>query len=485
MRLILTLTSGALAGSDNVRTLSSGTLSIGRGAGNDWVLPDPERILSKTHCTIAAEGGRFILTDLSSNGLYINGAQRATARDSSIMLTDGDQFRLGDYVIAVELDNTPAQPQVRDGAYAGSGRGSADPFGDASTGNVRDTPSPLDADPLENPFGRPPDPSFQHPIAAVPVNLRGADPFDLEMKRPIRALNPDDDLFRGVAPASNWQGAARPDHAPAPSQAIPPPRVSSAAVPGEIDFDALIGELKLPGAAPAPSASSPTRVPIAPPSAEVPAAAPAAHAPEIAAGVPRSPTQVDARAAFTAFLEGAGVLGQRIDDSDPEAALRAAGKIFRAMAEGLREVLISRAAIKSEMRVAQTMIRARGNNALKFAVTADDAVGSLLTPGRPGYMDPLAATQEAFADIKSHELAVMAGVQTALLALLRRFDPNALEERLSKSRLESMLPGARKARYWDAFRLTYGDISREAEDDFQTVFGRSFAEAYLAQTRKD
>jgi len=100
-------------------------------------------------------------------------------------------------------------------------------------------------------------------------------------------------------------------------------------------------------------------------------------------------------------------------------------------------------------------------------------------------MDPLAATQEAFADIKSHELAVMAGVQTALLALLRRFDPNALEERLSKSRLESMLPGARKARYWDAFRLTYGDISREAEDDFQTVFGRSFAEAYLAQTRKD
>ena len=354
-----------------------------------------------------------------------------------------------------------------------------------STGNVRDTPSPLDADPLENPFGRPPDPSFQHPIAAAPVSLRGADPFDVEAKRPARALNPDDDLFRGIAPANNWQGAARPDHAPAPSQAIPSPRVSSAVVPGEIDFDALIGELRLPGSTPPPPVSPPPRVPVAPPPAEAPAPSPAARAPEVAAGAARPAARADARAAFTAFLEGAGVIGQRIDDSDPEAALRAAGKIFRAMAEGLREVLISRAAIKSEMRVAQTMIRARGNNALKFAVTADDAVGSLLTPGRPGYMDPLAATQEAFADIKSHELAVMAGVQTALLALLRRFDPNALEERLSKSRLESMLPGARKARYWDAFRLTYDDISREAEDDFQAVFGRSFAEAYMAQTRKD
>jgi len=39
--------------------------------------------------------------------------------------------------------------------------------------------------------------------------------------------------------------------------------------------------------------------------------------------------------------------------------------------------------------------------------------------------------------------------------------------------------------FWDLFRQTYADISREAEDDFQAVFGRSFAKAYAAQTRKD
>jgi type VI secretion system FHA domain protein len=154
------------------------------------------------------------------------------------------------------------------------------------------------------------------------------------------------------------------------------------------------------------------------------------------------------------------------------------------MAEGLREILMSRAAIKGEFRITQTMISARGNNALKFAVTGDDAVASLLAPSRPGYMDPLAAAQEACADIKSHELAVMAGVQAALKALLRRFDPDALEERLGTSRLDAMVPGARKSRCWDAFRLTYAEIAREAEDDFQAAFGRAFAEAYKAQARK-
>jgi type VI secretion system protein len=186
-----------------------------------------------------------------------------------------------------------------------------------------------------------------------------------------------------------------------------------------------------------------------------------------------------------AFLDGAGVAQLQLANADPEATMRAVGEVFRAMAEGLREVLMSRAAIKGDMRVEQTMIQARNNNALKFSVTADDAVAALLSKDRPGYMPPLLATKEAFNDIKSHELAVMAGVQTALLGLLQRFDPATLEKRLSQGLLASVLPGARKARYWDSFREVHGQIAREAEDDFQAVFGRAFAKAYTAQTRKE
>ena len=45
----------------------------------------------------------------------------------------------------------------------------------------------------------------------------------------------------------------------------------------------------------------------------------------------------------------------------------------------------------------------------------------------PGEAATLAAAQEAFTNIKQHELAVIVGVRSALDGLLRRFDPNTLE----------------------------------------------------------
>ncbi len=237
--------------------MKSASLSIGRGADNDWVLPDPERIISKTHCVISAENGRFILTDLSSNGLYMNGSRQATSRDSRIVLSDGDQFRLGDYVISVaEVNDEPASGSGRNEVINRPVR-EVDPFGSEppAGGSAHD---PLDFDPLDQPFVRGSDVSFQHPFAHVPSSLRAEDPFDLSGKRSGRKIEPDDDLFRGIAPATNWQGAPRPDHAPAPSQVIPPPRVIPTPPPGEIDFDALLGDLVPQAGSPASRASIPS-----------------------------------------------------------------------------------------------------------------------------------------------------------------------------------------------------------------------------------
>ena len=83
--------------------------------------------------------------------------------------------------------------------------------------------------------------------------------------------------------------------------------------------------------------------------------------------------------------------------------MRAAGALFGLMVESLRDVLMSRAAVKSEFGLEQTMLRPRENNALKFSITPADAIAALLQPGQPGYMDPLRATREAFDDVRVHQ----------------------------------------------------------------------------------
>ena len=217
-----------------------------------------------------------------------------------------------------------------------------------------------------------------------------------------------------------------------------------------------------------------------------PARPPGATPSHASAPPPPVPTAAgpDATALMRAFLEGCGLNPPDLPGADPEAAMRAAGALFRAFVGGTRDVLMSRAEIKHEMRVDQTMLRSRDNNALKFSISPDEAVLALLRPDRPGYKAPMASVEEAFDDIRLHEMAVMAGMQTGLIALMKRFDPAALEGRLQRGMLDGILPGARKARFWEAFCATYKDIAREAEDDFHAVFGRDFAKAYNAQIGK-
>ncbi len=443
-----------LAGTGEGRTIEQGTLSIGRASGNDWALADPDRHLSKTHCIIAFAGGRYVLTDVSTNGVFINGAAEPPGRDEEVVLHDGDEIRLGDYTISVTEVSAASRQSARRAGAVPAAHGGRDPFEDARGEN-----GPL----LDDPFATPSPSSFAPRYTPPPPPLRRDDPFDrADDSARSRAPDPEDDLFRGSVPTETWQGASQPDNADAPVHAIVAPRVVG---PMSLDdIDALLGDEPLgdPAPKPVPPAQAPGEPPAAPPTRRGPPA--------------------DAARLLAAFYEGAGVPGLS-PATDPEVAMREAGMLFRAMVEGLRQVLISRAAIKNEFRIEQTLLRARDNNPLKFAVSDQDAVAALLHPDKPGYKPPLAATQEAFGLLRSHEVAVMAGVQTALMALLRRFEPAALEKRLASGMLD-IVPAARRARTWELFCTTYKEIVREAEDDFQAVFGREFARAYQEQAQK-
>ena len=81
-----------------VFTLQGG--SIGRRAGNDWVLPDPH--VSGQHARIRALGGTFFLEDNNSgNGVTING-NRVHAGEP-FPLKDGDAVFIDPFEIKVRV----------------------------------------------------------------------------------------------------------------------------------------------------------------------------------------------------------------------------------------------------------------------------------------------------------------------------------------------------------------------------------------------
>lgn len=180
-----------------------------------------------------------------------------------------------------------------------------------------------------------------------------------------------------------------------------------------------------------------------------------------------------------AFLRGAGLDQLSLDKTQAQAQMESIGRSYRLMVEGLIDVLRARASLKGEFRMQQTMIQPAENNPLKFAPNADEALLLLLRHGNQAFMAPDLAVRDSFNDLRAHQLAVMAGVEAAIKHLLSRFEPAQLEERMGKpGGLSSIFNGSRQAQYWQQFTELYSNISREAQEDFQDLFGREFSRAY-------
>ena len=84
--------------------------TIGRAADNDWVLPDPLRYVSSCHARVHFRNGHWLLEDLSTNGAYVNDAQRPIGKHATHQLANGDLVRLGEYELLVALDSATDFP---------------------------------------------------------------------------------------------------------------------------------------------------------------------------------------------------------------------------------------------------------------------------------------------------------------------------------------------------------------------------------------
>ena len=256
-------------------------------------------------------------------------------------------------------------------------------------------------------------------------------------------------------------GPVVPDHSPSASDRMAIPKVLDTI--GD-DVDLSLG----------PNPSTP------PPAFSVsPAEQPSDSGPPAAQPPPH--TRVDAHRAdapsggpgIELLLAGAGLpayLAPHIA-ADPENALRQAGEVLRAAVSGMRSLLMARSDIKGEFRIAQTVLQVSNNNPLKFARTDEQALADLLDPQSSG-SHPM---RESIDDLKRHEVAMLAAMQTAVRSLLERLDPVQLE---AADPGGGLFPGAREKRLWDAYRQRHAELLAQFGDDFDSVFGRAFAHAY-------
>jgi type VI secretion system protein len=445
MALRLTITSyhKVTPGQRPEMVLETGVITLGRASDNDWVLPDPERLVSSRHCTIQFKESRYYLTDNSTNGVELVHAGVRMRRGNSEPLNDGEVIRIGEYEIQVHLEN----------ALPMAGVPEAHSFEALMANQVSAQDTPI--------------------TGAMVAHLQGALSHETLP-----------DLFDFLGPSS-VPPSSHSDHIPAQQHGFSPPRPVECAPlvqPQPATASLIPADWDLPGDTPVQEAPPSITPPLPDPLLEKPQAS--AVQPEPAAAFIPEPS-LETSDLLRAFLRGAGIEHLRIDTADAQRQMETIGRSYRLMVEGLIDVLRARSSLKGEFRMQQTTIAPVQNNPLKFAPNADEALLLLLRHDHSTFLPPDQAAKDSFDDLRVHQLAVMAGVEAAIKNLLARFEPARLEQRLAPpSGLSKVFGGSRQAHCWEQFTKLYQQLSQEAEDDFQELFGREFSRAYEAHSNR-
>jgi len=113
MDIFLSIRSKTDSGTREVRSAIAEGLVIGRGVEKGILLDGPD--LSREHLVITADGDDLFVTDLSSNGTWINGSRLERAERSRVR--EGDLIEVPGYVLtfklAEQLEKTPAAPVLQ------------------------------------------------------------------------------------------------------------------------------------------------------------------------------------------------------------------------------------------------------------------------------------------------------------------------------------------------------------------------------------
>ncbi len=482
---------GIIPGQARPVSLIGRSLTIGRGEDNDLVLPDPDKLISKRHCAIEDHGGNIIVVDFSTNGTFLNYSKVALGKVQT-PLNNGDILSVGGYELLVEI--TAARGPVVTGdalppmeEFLSPAPGIAPPApgpGPMPGSRLPDLPIAGDVDFLDDLLGLSTPP-------AGPGKVQRLIPDDDGLLPPLDAsdlLAPAPDPFRGQGASLPAHSAAVEDHIRLGAPTAEPGH--GAAIPD--DWDDLLSPLP-EMAEPAdpfarPATLPPVFAPAPPPSSPPPSSPPQSAPPRTMPAQPMTGGDYGAQGqgdvAARAFLEAVGAGHLAVSDAELPATMARLGRVMAVMVEGLREVLMTRTQIKSEFRIAQTVIGAGDNNPLKFSISPEQAIEAMVKPTTRGYLGAVESAEQALRDVKAHEVAMLTGMEAALKGILKRLDPAVLEAKIETSSGFGSILRGKKQRTWEVYEKMYAEIADQAENDFNELFAREFARAYQDQLER-
>ena len=516
--------------------------TIGRAETNQLVLPDTDRMVSRVHAQLVYRSGRFNLIDRGSNAVLHNGQAVGNGREVTLASGDrieisgyliqvssgappkaDDPFADFDNFLLDEKASTTAPIAVPSRANpvsaAPAPKAASPALAQPAPGARPAVGIPDDWDPFADDTSAPA--IFPAQEKARSKDLGDVD-FDIGMPDPLsftahasgepslddlfglNSKSPGSDPFAGSSLSGpkampNTSGDVDPlralQMAPAPASATPESdHVSDLRAPWTTPQlspkPAPLSAIPLAGAVLSWQTDAAPPVPVPVPVQE--RTAPLRPAPNTAVKpeLPAAPAQsranpalapepvADSNELLLAFLRGLGVPDLRLRPVTPE-AMFLLGQTLREAAKGTVDLLAARNALKKEVHAEVTVVTSSANNPLKFSPSVDFALQSLLGPATSGFMGPVDSMRDAFDSLKTHQMGVMAGMKAALTDVIRRFEPGTLEAQLAaRGARSSLISSLNKARLWELFQETYGQLARDAEVDLDELLRNAFGREY-------
>ncbi len=433
--------------------------TVGRAPGNDWVLPDPRRVVSGHHFEVQFHSGKYWLIDTSTNGVFINDADDPASDTGRVELNDGDRLRVGDYDILVSLDNRidflPATGDEQSAAkHLEAEIGHSLNFDNLLT--PRETGS-SDSLPIGNAFGMRLDAEARANLLESlqrSAKSPGESSFD-----PTRTGRID-----SVVPAMVPADEGEPAHAPPP--------LGRPAAPGNQDWALKTRQIPREELEDA-LARRKTRV----------------EARE--RSVPfhqQASTWTDLHSAVQAFCRGAGIDPATLSPEAQAMLPLVAGQLLREAVVGLNDILRARATGAVAAAVAAVPLAAgNSSNPLRSSTSIEQALQRLFESHGRLFAGPVDSMRDVLRDTRDHETALAAGMKAGLDSVLGQLSPANVADQFEQGRARQLAPGQDpRPRYWEHYSEFYRLLTQQTagSDDLPRSFSEAFELEY-ARVRGD